>query len=113
MRYFETGATRDSDETKHDPEGFNNPLVELRFCEYMTQHRKQADGVLRDSDNWQKGIPKDAYMKSMMRHLHTIWLHHRGYGDWTHEFLEDALCALRFNVDGYLLETLKEKEGKC
>ena len=107
MRQFETGATRDSDEAKHDPEGFNAPLVELRFCEYMTKHRQQADGQLRMSDNWQKGIPLDAYMKSMWRHLLDVWLHHRGYSHLAKEPLEEALCALRFNVNGYLLETLK------
>jgi hypothetical protein len=109
MRKFETGATRDSDETKHDPEGFNSPLVELRFCEYMTKHRVQADGGLRASDNWQKGIPRDAYMKSIWRHMLDLWLHHRGYGHKAKEPLEEALCALRFNIDGYLFEILKER----
>ena len=112
MRVFETGATRDSDETKHDPEGFNHPLVELRFCEYMTKHRVQADGGLRDSDNWQKGIPLNAYMKSMWRHMLDVWLHHRGGGYKAKEPLEEALCALRFNIDGYLLEVLKRKDSQ-
>ena len=107
MREFETGATRDNDETKHDPEGFNSPLVELRFCEYMTKHRVQVDGQVRSSDNWQKGIPKDVYMKSITRHFHDLWLHHRGYGHKAKEPLEDALCALRFNIVGYLFEVLK------
>lgn len=111
MREFETGATRDNDDTKHDPEGFNSPAVELRFCEYMTKHRKQTDGNLRASDNWQKGIPRDAYIKSMYRHFMDIWLHHRGLSEKAKEPLEEALCALRFNVDGYLLELLKEKDA--
>ena len=109
MRQFTTGATRDNDETKHDPEGFNSPLVELRFCEYMTKHRKQADGNLRSSSNWQKGIPLDAYMKSLMRHVQDIWLHHRGYGYKAKEGLEEALCAARFNVNGMLFELLKQQ----
>ena len=112
MRTFETGATRDSDETKHDPEGFNHPLVELRFCEYMTKHRVQANGDVRASDNWQKGIPKDVYMKSIWRHILDLWLHHRGYGLKAKEPLEDALCALRFNIDGYLFEVLKGREAQ-
>ena len=107
MRSFESGATRDSDEAKHDLEGFCNPLVWLRYAEYMTKHRQQADGKLRDSDNWQKGIPKTAYMKSLIRHLHDIWLHHRGYGHKAKEPLEEALCGLLFNVQGYLLEVLR------
>lgn len=109
VRTFETGATRDNDDTKHDPEGFNNPLVELRFCEYMTKHRVQPDGNLRASDNWQKGIPLDAYMKSMWRHMLDVWLHHRGLSHKAKEPLEEALCAMRFNIDGYLLEILKGK----
>lgn len=59
MREFRTGATRDNDEGKYDYEGFYHPLVVKRFGQYMDKHRKQADGKLRDSDNWQKGIPKE------------------------------------------------------
>ncbi len=106
MRHFETGATRDSDETKNDYEGFISPLMIERFGDYMTKHRKQADGQLRDSDNWQKGIPKQAYMKSMWRHFLDLWKAHRGYPS---EDIEDSLCALIFNVQGYMHEHLKEK----
>ena len=111
MRQFETGATRDFDDTKHDLEGFINPLVLLRFAEFMSKHRVQADGKLRDSDNWQKGIPKSAYMKSATRHFHDWWLHHRGYDSKAKEPLEEALCALLFNVQGYLLEVLRDEEA--
>ena len=107
MRQFTTGATRDDDSTKVDYEGFLSPLVVVKFGEYMTRHRIQADGGLRDSDNWQKGIPKSAYIKSMFRHFVDVWLHHRGEGRAAHETLEEALCGLLFNVQGYLLETLK------
>ena len=107
IREFTTGATRDTDEGKYDYEGFYSPLVMERFAQYMTLHRKQSDGNLRASDNWQKGIPKDAYMKSAWRHFIDVWKEHRGID--TTEGLEDALCALLFNVQGYLFETLKEK----
>ncbi len=102
MREFETGATRDTDEGKHDYEGFLSPLVIERFGEYMTKHRKQADGNLRDSDNWQKGIPQDAYMKSGWRHFLDWWKFHRGHGG----DIEEILCAVMFNVMGYLHERL-------
>lgn len=108
MRKFETGATRNDDADKYDFEGFLSPLVIQRFGQYMHKHRLQADGTLRDSDNWQKGIPKSAYIKSAFRHFHDWWLEHRGYP--SREGLEDALCALLFNVSGYLHELLKEKE---
>ena len=87
-----------------------------------------------DLHNWQKGIPLNAYMKSGWRHFMDWWECHRGpqywpdYRDCDHECedcnfidcdcadcfaidsgLEDALCALLFNVMGYLHEILKEK----
>tara|TARA_Y100000034_G_scaffold127292_1_gene179861 strand:- start:620 stop:949 length:330 start_codon:yes stop_codon:yes gene_type:complete len=108
MRTFDTGATRDDDETKHDYEGFLSPLVIERFGEYMTKHRIQSDGGIRDSDNWQKGIPQEQYVKSMFRHFIDIWKEHRGYK--TKDGIEEALCGEMFNVMGYLHEHLKRKE---
>jgi hypothetical protein len=110
MREFDTGATRNSDEGKHDYEGFISPLVLERYAEYMTKHRKQADGKLRDSDNWQKGIPKAAYMKSAWRHFVDWWKQHRGLPG--QDILEESICALLFNAMGYLHELLKEKINK-
>jgi len=108
VRQFDTGATRDLDFTKDDPEGFLSPLVIQRYCEYMSKNRKTAIGI-RDSDNWQKGIPKDAYMKSAWRHFLDLWLAHRGYA--SREGIEEALCGLIFNVMGYLHELLKGKNN--
>jgi hypothetical protein len=108
IRCFETGATRDTDYGKLDYEGFLSPLVLERFAQYMDSHRKMADGSLRDSDNWQKGIPQDAYMKSAWRHFMDVWKAHRGVGETD---IEEALCALLFNVQGYLHEHLKEQRG--
>jgi hypothetical protein len=111
MRQFDTGATRDTDEGKYDYEGFLHPIVLEAFAAYMHKHRLQADGQLRDSDNWQKGMPADAYMKSAFRHFMDWWASHRGFklGD---PDLDDppeleALCALMFNVQGYMFEILK------
>ena len=114
MREFDTGATRDSDTNKNDYEGFYHPLVVERFGNYMTKHRIQADGKLRDSDNWQKGIPKDAYIKSLWRHFLDVWFIHRGFKRYDKQrnedvTIEEALCAILFNVQGYLYEILKEK----
>lgn len=117
MRKFDTGATRDADESKFDYEGFLSPLVLERFGRYMHANRVQADGQLRDSDNWQKGIPQDQYMKSAWRHFMEWWTWHRGWGDpWLNfpdnvEGMEDAVCALLFNAMGYLHEHLKESAG--
>jgi len=115
MRKFDTGATRNTDVGKNDYEGFLSPSVIEAYGNYMNKHRKQADGQLRDSDNWQKGIPKSAYMKSLWRHFLDMWFMHRGYkryDDITKEELtiSGVLCAILFNVMGYLHEVLKEQE---
>jgi hypothetical protein len=115
MRKFDTGATRDTDSGKNDYEGFLSPIVLERYGNYMTKHRIQADGSLRDSDNWQKGIPKETYIKSMWRHFLDVWFIHRGYKRFDKQrneeiTIDEALCALLFNVMGYLYEILKTKE---
>ena len=108
IRQFKTGATRDTDVNKYDYEGFLSPLVLERFGEYMNKHRIQRNGQLRDSDNWQRGIPSYAYMKSAWRHFMDLWKEHRGLK--TKDGIEEALCALMFNVMGYLHEHLKKNK---
>src|SRR2546426_210952 len=106
LRTFATGATRDTAQGKYDYEGFLNPLVLRRYAEFMHKNRVQPDGSYRDSDNWQLGIPKEAYMKSLLRHIMELWTgHRRGNVD------QDVLCACMFNVMGYLLEDLKDEEA--
>jgi hypothetical protein len=119
MRTFDSGATRDTDVGKLDFEGFCSPLATERYAEYMNKNRVQADGSVRDSDNWQKGIPIVAYMKSMYRHFFAVWktyrLHYLGAGDFD-EFsrrVEDELCALKFNVEGMLHETVRERMSRA
>lgn len=110
MRTFESGATRDTDDTKHEYAGFNSPLVEKRFAEYMSHHRIQADGYTRSSSNWKKGIPKDAYLQSLHRHFIDLWLHMDGFPcEASEQDIETVLCALRFNVNGLLHEIVKER----
>jgi hypothetical protein len=107
VRKFATGATRDTDKDKLDYEGFLSPIVLKRYAEYLHKHRIQADGSYRDSDNWQKGIPLNVYMKSMFRHFMDVWHFHRLP---LHDLnQEEALCAVIFNTIGYLFELLKEK----
>lgn len=122
VRQFSTGATRNLDHNKLDYEGFNCPMAQRAFAEYMHGHRKQADGTIRDSANWQAGIPIDVYAKSLVRHVHDFHCLHRG---WTIPRPEDGqpmtpddehklelLCAIWFNVQGYIHELLKAKV-KC
>ena len=109
MRTFSSGATRDSDDGKLDFEGFFSPLALRAFAEYMHANRVQTDGNVRASDNWQKGIPLDAYMKSMWRHFFAVWSTYRDEidtGSTKNEQVQN-LCALLFNVQGMLHEILK------
>lgn len=131
MRRFNSGATRDTEGEKYDYDGFLSPLVLHSYAKYLNKHRKQSDGNLRASDNWQQGIPLDTYMKSIWRHQMDVWAIHRGYlvykertenGEITHILpnqsanknpcwvrvtLEDALGGLAFNTMGYWHELIK------
>jgi hypothetical protein len=110
MRGFTTGATRTNDAGRIDPEAFMSPAVLLRYCEYMNRNRVQADGRVREGDNWQKGIPVTAYRKSIQRHNLELWSLTRDptYVHPEGKTVEDVLCALLFNIMGMLHEQLKE-----
>jgi hypothetical protein len=116
VRQFGTGATRDLDANKLDFEGFLSPLVLERYAEHMHKARKMPDGSMRESDNWQLGIPVVAYMKSLFRHFFSVWKLHRGLpvtevvrGETIVKDLETELCAVLFNASGMLHEVLKAK----
>lgn len=115
VRVFETGATRDTDNGKYDYEAFLSPAVLERYAEFMHKNRFQSNGSLRDGDNWQKGIPTTAYMKSLWRHFFDTWKAHRRNLDGhlpseaEDQVLEEALTAIMFNAMGYLHEHLKRK----
>jgi hypothetical protein len=114
MREFITGATRDTDVGKLDFEGFLNPLVLEEFAKYMNCNRETKIGI-RDSDNWQKGIPLKTYMKSLFRHFMAVWKEHRGIK--TEDGMMKALMGVMFNTMGYAYEILKEgdkdEEKRC
>ena len=109
-RVFDSGATRNSETGKLDFEGFMSPLVLCRYAEYMDDHRILEDKTIRDSDDWQKGIPISSYMKSLCRHLISVWLWHRGYK--SAEDLETSLCGIIFNASGYLHEILQKPQRR-
>lgn len=118
IRTFSTGATRDTDNGKLKYEGFFSPEVLRRRAEYMHEHRKQANGELRDADNWQKGMERAVYMDSLIRHACDAWY------EWRTRSLKDAdptslnrskafqdlLCAISFNAEGMLLELLRGRD---
>lgn len=109
-RTFETGATRDSDAGKLDFEAFLSVRALRAYAEYMHSHRAFGD-VERTGDNWQRGIPLDAYMKSLWRHMFDVWAFHR------HERPLDAaadevraVCAVIFNAFGMLHELTRPEQ---
>ena len=115
MREFSSGATRDDTTGKPDYEGYLSPLALDRYGKYMLAHQVQADGKLRLSDNWMKGMGQDVYMKSAWRHFVTWWKLHRGYPckderDGHEITVDEAICGVLFNAFGYMHETLKQKE---
>ena len=108
-RQFNTGATRDSDDGKLDYEGFLSPVVLQRYAEYMhgCRLRNIPEGqTIRSSDNWTKGIPKEQYLKSGLRHVMDVWITWRQTG----KVNQDAVCAILFNFMGFLHEDLKSNE---
>ena len=110
MRKFDTGATRNIEEGKIDYEGFLSPIVLEAFGKYMDFHRVQADGTVRDSDNWQKLFGEKHYdvcVKSLLRHVMDLWLFHRGFKG--RETKEAALGGILFNAMAYWYKLLKDK----
>lgn len=111
MRTFGTGATRDIEEGKLDFEGFLSPIVLEAYGNYMNKHRKQADGKLRDSDNWKKHFGKNHYevcMKSLLRHVMDLWLEEEGWA--SRDGIEDALMGSLFNIMAYADKYFKENK---
>lgn len=112
VQQFATGATRSADTHKHDFEGYLSPAVLEGFGDYMTRHRVQRDGTLRNSDNWQKGIPISNYMKSLVRHTFDLWRAYRGTTVIDKDTgnamtMVEIGYAIMFNVMGFVHETLK------
>lgn len=107
MREFKSGATRDDVEGKLSYMRALSPEVLRRYVEYLAKHRKQADGQMRDWDNWKRGIPQDTYMDSLLRHTFDVWRDYCGSVIVDREQFEDLLCAVIFNAMGCLYEELK------
>jgi hypothetical protein len=106
-RVFKTGATRDIDNDKLDYEGFISPAVWEEFAKYMHECRLRNIPLgqeIRSSDNWQKGIPQSAYMKSMLRHVMEAWI------NWRNGKVDiKVFMAILFNVQGMVFEELKKQ----
>lgn len=110
IRQFGSGATRDSIEGKNQYSGFLSPLVLEFFGDYMRKHQVQSDGNIRSANNWQKGIPKEQYFDSLIRHIVDLWMEQDGYP--SREGIEEAIGGIMFNINGYCFELLKEGQKK-
>lgn len=118
IRKFDSGATRHDNADKLDYEGFLSPAVLREFARYMHEHRKQADGSLRASDNWQKGIPVKSYQESLIRHVLAAWALWRGCGVEKELIggvereptLIECLMGIIFNAQGMTHELLKQAQ---
>lgn len=109
-RQFATGADRSSDAGKVHFERSLSPLVLQRFAEYCRDHNVPKG---RREDQWQRGFPQESWVDSAWRHLKTWWALHRGYPEVDDAGkpadIEEALCGLLFNANGYLHQLLLAK----
>ena len=91
--------------------------MEEQFALYMHKHRKQADGTMRGSDNWQGGMPRWRYLKSLVRHVWELRALFRGRPlqpktERDPQNVEEVLCAILFNTQGLLLEFILGRDLK-
>lgn len=111
MRTFKTGATRDDNTHKLNYVQGLSAQVQQRYLEYLSAHRLQKDGSLRDWDNWKRGIDPVTYRESLLRHANDAVRASMGLPVPENASLEDLLCAIRFNADGWLFELLAARSG--
>ena len=104
IRTFKGGATRDTEQGKISYLGILSPRVLRRFGLYMSKHRAQRDGSLRNWDNWKAGMPRAVYLDSLLRHVQD--LHYEWENKQEEPEVIELLCATLFNCQGLLHELL-------
>lgn len=132
IRKLDSGAVRDTDNGKFEYLGFMHPLNDYSFAKYMHEHRKMADGSLRDSNNWWAGFGLDVCIQSLVRHVEDLKMIYAGYyvyekrdgtkaerivlkerlkklpGNYKEITVEESTNAIRFNSMAYQLEHFKK-----
>jgi len=101
METYESGATRTSEDGRLSYVRGLSPVVLRRYLQYLAKHRKQADGSMREFDNWKQGIPMRRSFDGLGRHFFTLWLLMEGldiYDDSGQVDIQDVLCAIMFNT---------------
>jgi hypothetical protein len=109
-RKFDTGADRDLNHDKPQYAACFPPELMRAFGQYMLAKSRRNDGSIRSCSNWQKGIPIESYIDSLLRHATDLRLVRKGFTVTErdgHEMSEKELaCALVFNANGLLFEIL-------
>jgi len=110
-------ATRDSNTNKPNHIGYRDILVEEAYDLYMLKHQKQADGTMRDADNWKSYFGEKHYkvcIESAYRHFEDWWKEFEGLE--SRDGIDEAINGLKFNIDAYyskvLRDRLKEKNNE-
>lgn len=106
MRTFSTGATRNNDPTRIDFIKMLSIPALFSYADYMRAHRKQADGNLREFDNWKGGFPPEEILESLLRHVLDLIALHHGIEPMRECEIEETCCAIKFNIDAYLHQFL-------
>jgi len=110
-RTFATGATRNNDPSRVDWVRMLSFPVLRAYGDYMAKHRKQADGSLRDFDNWKKGIPRKEIIESLFRHvLDLVSIQEGGESRSNTELTKETCCAIMFNVMAYMDSVIRGLE---
>lgn len=102
MREFESGAIRDSEETKEDYTETISWTALKRHAQYMTGKKSKYG-----AGNFKKGISVDSYERSLIRHLQKYMANKYEGGE--EERDEDHLCAMLFNICGIIHEEERRK----
>ena len=104
MRKFKTGAIRDSEDGKEDYIETISWTAFKRYAQFMTSKKSKYG-----AGNFKKGIPIDAYERSLVRHLQKYFANK--YEGGKEELEEDHLCAMLFNVFGIIHEEEYEQSN--
>lgn len=102
IRKFKTGAVRDKEEGKPDFTETISWTAFHRYAQYMTgKKEKYGQG------NFKKGMPIDAYERSLLRHIDKYM--RNKYENGNDEPNEDHLAAMVFNIFGIMHEENNER----
>ena len=116
MREFETGATRNNDQERVDWVKMLSLPAMFEYARYMSRHRLQTDGKLREFDNWKGadkkgGFPLDEVVESLMRHTLDLAALQNGDVPMRPCDTREACCAIIFNAMAYLHTILSAREA--